>query len=178
MTFPESEDVRRKSLSGHFRIWEDVFNSLEDEAKRKNVSLNTLVNQVLSAHTRDGVLWEEMGSVRLTKDAYRAFLSRIHDDELEELGPVLAHGTPSAMMLARKGSIDLDAVLDHLRFRSRFGWFSMQESQKNGRDTISFIHDFGPRESILLGAYLASLFGTVGVHPKITTTNSSVMVVY
>ena len=39
-----------------------------DEARTHRVSLNTLVNQVLSTHTRDDVLWEEMGCVKIDKD--------------------------------------------------------------------------------------------------------------
>ncbi len=95
------EDSMRKSSSVHFRVWKDVYDSLEDEARTHRVSLNTLVNQVLSTHTRDDVLWEEMGCVKMTKTAFQEFLSRIPDDELDELGSVLAKNTPSAMMLAR-----------------------------------------------------------------------------
>jgi hypothetical protein len=172
----DPEGSARTSVVGHFRVWKDVYDSLEDEARTRRVSLNTLVNQVLSTHTRDDLLWEEMGYVKLTKNAFRAFLSRIPDDELEELGLALSKDTPSAMMLARKGEVNLDAVLDYLRFRSRAGWFSLNESKRSGRDTISFMHDFGPRESVLLRSYFTSLFGLVGVRPKITTTSTSVMI--
>ena len=178
MTAIEAEGSTRTSVVGHFRVWKDVYESLEDEARTRRVSLNTLVNQVLSSHTRDDVLWEEMGYVKLTKIAFRAFLSRIPDDELDELGPVLAKDTPSAMMLARKGAVDLDAILDYLRFRSRSGWFSMHESKGDRKNILSFMHDFGSRESVLLRSYFMSLFGLVGIHPMITTTSSSVMIVY
>ena len=82
------------------------------------------------------------------------------------------------MMLARKGAVNLDAILDYLHFRSRAGWFSLHESKSNGKDILSFIHDFGPRDSVLLRSYFTSLFGLVGINPKITTTDSSVMVEY
>ena len=177
MTSPESEGARRKSLSGHFRIWEDVFSSLEDEARRKNVSLNTLVNQVLSAHTRDEVLFEELGFLKMSKDVYRTYLSLIPDDKLVELGKMNVKGEDT-IMLARKGAVTLDAVLDYLRLLSRFGWFSLNETKRNGKEIISLIHDFGPRESVVLGAFVTSLFALAGVRPKVTTTNSSVMVEY
>jgi len=174
----EVDRYRRASVVGHFRVWEDVYDSLEAEAKTHKTSLNTLVNQVLSTHTRDDLLWEEMEYVKLTKIAFRAFLDRIPDDELAELGAVLANDTPSTMMLARKGVVDLDAVLDYLRFRSRAGWFSMNESKRNGMTTLCFMHEFGPRESLLLRSYFMSLFGLIGIHPKVITSNSSVVVEY
>jgi hypothetical protein len=169
---------RRTSVVGHFRISKDVYNSLEDEARKSGVSLNTVVNQVLTLHSHDDVIWQEIGNVRLSKIAFRAFLSRIPDDELAELGSLLAKDTPSAMMLARTGAVNLDAILDYLHFRSRSGWFSFHESKNNGKEVLSFVHEFGPRDSVLLSSYFTSLFGLVGIHPKVTTTNSSVMVEY
>jgi len=178
MTALRAGGSRRTSVVGHFRISKDVYDSLEDEARKAGVSLNTKVNQVLTVHSHDDVLWQEIGNVRLTKIAFRAFLSRIPDDDLAELGSLLAKDTPSAMMIARTGAVNLDAILDYLRFRSRAGWFSLHESKTNGKDILSFIHDFGPRDSVLLRSYFTSLFGLVGINPKITTTDSSVMVEY
>jgi len=178
MTAHGDEGSNQSSVVGHFRVWKNVYDSLEDEARIRKVSLNTLVNQVLSTYARDDVLWEEMGYVKLTKIAFRSFLSRIPDDELEKLGAVLATNTPSAMMMARKGAVDLDAVLDYLRFRSRFGWFSIRETKRDGREIFCFMHDFGPRDSVLLRCYFKTLFGLIGMNPKITTTSSSVVVEY
>jgi len=178
MTALDVEGSMRASVPGHFRVWKDVYDSLGLEARTRNVSLNTLVNQVLSTHTRDDVLWEEMQCVKLTKIAFRAFLSRIPDEELAGLGTALANDTPSTMMLARRGVVDLDAVLDYLRFRSRAGWFSMNESRRNGRTILCFMHEFGPKESALLRSYFMSLFGLVGVHPKVIASDSSVVIEY
>ena len=176
MTALEVERSTRTSVVGHFRVWKDVYDSLEEEARTRRVSLNTLVNQILSAHTGDDVLWEEMGYVKLTKVAYRALLGGIPDTKLDELGPVMAKGTPSAMMFARKGGVSLDAIMDYLRFRSRSGWFSMVESRRDGREVVCFMHDLGPRESTILRSYFKSLFGLVGVRPTVTAAGSSVVV--
>jgi hypothetical protein len=178
MTAVDVEGLMRASVPGHFRVWKDVYDSLELEARTRKVSLNTLVNQVLSTHTRDDVLWEEMEYMKLTKIVFRAFLSRIPDDELAELGAALANDTPSTMMLARKGVVDLDAVLDYLRFGSRAGWFSINESKRNGRTTLCFMHEFGPRYSVLLHSYFINLFGLIGIHPKVISPDSSVIIEY
>ncbi len=90
----------------------------------------------------------------------------------------MANDTPSTMMLARKGAVNLDAILDYLRFRSRAGWFSMTESKRNGMTTLCFMHEFGPKESVLLRSYFMDLFGLIGIHPKVITPDSSVVVEY
>jgi hypothetical protein len=124
------------------------------------------------------VLFEEEGFVKMTKNTLRVVLSLIPDDKLSEFGRLAAKNGPDARMLARSHCITLDTVLDELRLWSRSGLFSLNEEKKNGNETISLIHDLGPRESVALGAYATGLFALVGVRPKITTTSSSVMVEY
>jgi hypothetical protein len=173
----DAEDTRRTSVSVHFRIWTDVYDSLENEARRRKVNLNTLVNQLLSTDTRDDLQLEEMGFLRMSRDVYRTYLSLIPDDKLKELGALTAK-SEDTVLLARSGTVTLDAVLDELRLLSRVGWNSFQQTKRNGKETISLVHDFGPRRSIVTAAYVTGLFALAGVHPKVTTTHSSVVVEY
>jgi hypothetical protein len=173
----DAEDTSRKSVSVHFRIWTDVYDSLENEARRRKVNLNTLVNQMLSTDTRDDLQLEEMGFLRMSRDVYRSYLSMIPDDKLKELGTLTA-SSEDTVLLVRSGTIDLDAVLDELRLLSRLGWNSFQHTKRNGKETISMVHDFGPRRSIVTAAFVTGLFALAGVHPKVTTTHSSVVVEY
>ncbi len=171
-------DSAKPSVSAHFRVWTDVFESLEEEAKTHKVSLNALVNQLLSSHTRDELLLEEFGYLKMRKDVFRVILAMLPDDKMEELGrQTVSHGS-AAEMLARSGAMNLEAVLENLRVSSRFGWFSVYEKKTGGRRTISLIHDFGPKYSTSLSAAVTSQFALVGIRPKITTTDSSVMVDY
>ena len=83
MTALEVEGSMRRSVSVHFRISTDMYDSLEEEARKKSVSLNTLLNQVISAHTRDDLLFEEEGFVKMTKNTLCVVLSLIQDDKLQ-----------------------------------------------------------------------------------------------
>jgi hypothetical protein len=182
MTALDLEGSTRASVPGHFRVWKDVYDSLEDEARTKRISLNTLVNQVLSNHTRDDLLLEEEGFVKMTKNTLRVVFSLIPDDKLAEFGRLAAKNGPDARMLARSNKITLDTVLDELRLFSRSGWYSLKETKKNGQQVISLMYDIGPttgpRQSVVLSAYVTGLFALVGVRPKITTTSTSVTIEY
>jgi len=178
MTALEVEGPVRRSVSVHFRISKDMYDSLEEEARRKNVSLNTLLNQVVSTHARDDLLFEEGGYVKMTKSTLRAALTLIPDDKLSEFGRLASKIGPDARMLARSQHISADTVLDELRLFSRSGFYSLNEERKNGADVISLIHDLGPRESVALAAYVNGLFALAKVHPRVTTTSSSVMIEY
>jgi hypothetical protein len=173
----EEESLRRRSVGVHFRIWTDVYDSLEDEARKRKVNLNTLVNQMLSTETRDELPLEEMGFLRMSRDVYRVTLGLIPDDKLSEYGRMSAK-SEDTVMLARSGAVTLDAVLDELRLLSRLGWNSFQQTKRNGKETISLVHNLGPRYSLVCGSFVTGLFALAGVHTKVTTTNSSVLIEY
>src|SRR5208282_3989093 len=122
----------------------------------------TLVNQVLSSHTRDDLLFEEGGFGKMTKNTLRVVLSLIPDDKLSEFGRLAAKNGPDARMLARSDCITVDTVLDELRLFSRSGWYSLNEAKRNGKKIISLIYDLGPttgpRQSVALSAYVTGLF--------------------
>jgi hypothetical protein len=174
----DSKVLTKKNTSVHLRIWEDVYDSIEDEAKKRSVSLNMLVNQVLATHTRDERELEEVGFVKVTKSTYRFLLDMVPDDKLREWSKSMLKQSRESLLLARSGAITLDAVLDDLRLLSKSGFFSIDKAKRNGKETISLIHDLGPKASVSLSAYTEALFAQIGVSPKITTTNSSVMVEY
>ena len=178
MSAHEIEASTKKTVPVHLRVWKDVYDSLEEEARTQRTSLNALANQVLATHTRDEKVLREVGFMRLTKASFRCGLGLMPDDKLSEWGMTAAKGVQNTVMMARDGAITLDAVLDDLRLLSRSGWFSMDETKHDGRANICFMHDFGPRWSVVHAAYVAGLFGRIGVRPKITTTDSSVMVEY
>ena len=178
MTVVDTDPPIRTSIPGHFRISKDVYDALEDQAKRHGVSLNTLVNQLLSAYTRDEALYESIGIVKLPKDTYRLMLQLMPDDKLSELGRELIKRWPTTLMLARRGAITTDAILNHLRDTSKMGFFSLYETETNGMKVVSLTHEFGPRYSVVASAALMGLFELVDIHPKITTTDSAVTVEY
>jgi hypothetical protein len=167
---------KKETITGHFRVRRNVYKALEEKAKERKVSMNTLVNQVLSNYTDDQVLFDEIGSVRMSKDAYRAHLSVVPDDKMADLGRILAKTSPRGIMLQRRGVADLEAVLDFLRLQSRFGLWSLSETKRGGKSVITVIHDLGPKESALLAAYLPSLFAIAGIKGKLTVTDSTVLI--
>ena len=169
--------MKRKTVSVHFRLWDDVYNSLQMEARSEKVNLNTLLNQVLSTHTRDDLLLQEEGFVKAPDSTLRATLKLIPDDKLSEWGTTAVQGDVGTRTIARSGAINLDSALEELRFGSRCGWFRLDERNEEKRK-ISLVHEFGPKYSVFLGAAITAGFAQLGLRPKITSTDSSIMIEY
>jgi len=174
----DDESANKGSVSGHFRIWKDVYESLEDEARARKVSLNTLVNQLLSDHTRDEMLYEKAGVVKLPRSTFGLMLEFIPEERLLEFAKEVAKHWPTTMILARKGVITVDGILSQLHDESKMGFVSLYEVRNNGTRRVSLLHEFGQKYSTILGASTESLFALVGVRPKITTTSSLVTIEY
>lgn len=174
MTAFDAKEWSKTSVPGHFRIWKDVYEALDQEARERRITLNTLVNQVLSTYTRDDLLLEEGGFVKVTKSTLRASLALIPDDKLVEFGRLAAQTGSDARMLARSNAINPETILEELRLLSRTGLFTMSETARRGAKIVSLTHDFGPRESVALCSFVESIFSFMDFHPKIKTTSSSV----
>jgi hypothetical protein len=125
----------------------------------------------------EDVSLEEMRFLRMSRAVYRSYLSMIPDDMLAELGRIDGK-SEDVVLLTRSGAITLAAVLDELQLLSRIGWFSYHPRKVNGKETISMAYGLGPRYTVVFSGYLASEFALAGLHPKLTTTSSSVMVEY
>jgi hypothetical protein len=173
-----AEGSGKTTVSGHYRVQEEVYSSLESEAREHKVSLNALVSHVLSDHTRDDSLAEEVETIRVTKDAFRLFLDAISEDRLREIGRLSVNRGADAMMMAVSGAINLDAVLDELNIFSRWSCYSIHHTNANGKRIITLMHVLGPKFSVLLVGYVTALFGQISISPKVKTTNSSVTIEY
>ena len=67
------------------RVREDVKEKLEAECKSKNVSLNTLIGQILSKHVDWDRFAEDVGFAFTSKGDLKAFLESIPEKQIEKI---------------------------------------------------------------------------------------------
>ena len=68
------------------RVREDIKEKLEEECKSKQVTLNTLIGQILAKHVDWDRFTEEVGFVSTSKVALKAFLESIPEKQVETIG--------------------------------------------------------------------------------------------
>jgi hypothetical protein len=177
-TLVSDEGAGKASVTGHYRVAKDVYDSLEAEAHAHGMSLNALVGSILARHAREDWIYEEVEYVRMPKELARMHFGRMSDDELVKSGEFVATHIQNTLLVARDGGITLDAVLNELRHMAEEGWFSIHEDRTNGRRTVTLVHNLGRGYSIASKASNMALFGLVGVHPDITITDSLIKIEY
>jgi hypothetical protein len=77
--------VSENTVTRSFRISETAFLALEEEAKKRNISINTLVNQLFLSFANFDRYFQKFGMTKISKVAYRKTLRSVPDNELTEL---------------------------------------------------------------------------------------------
>lgn len=109
------------------RVKEDVKKKLEEECELKNITLNTLIGQILSKHVDWDRFAENIGFTFTSKVAIKAFLELLSEEQIEKI-------THNQCKDAMKSSIDF--IQGEFNFES----FIKTLDQWIGSSNIPFRH--------------------------------------
>lgn len=167
-----------KTVSRSFRISENAFLALEEEAKKHNISLNTLVNQLFLSYANYDRYFQRLGMLKMSKAAFRKILNAAPEKDIIETANEVAQNSARVIILARYGSISLTGILNYLRSLADYGnFFEYNEAPSSeGRRVITLMHSLGNRFSVYLLAFMKSLFEQIALSPKLTYTEDSITI--
>lgn len=167
--------TRRKTTTRSFRVDKLALEEIEKDAAKAHVSVNTLVNQLLLSHANSGNYFSGFQTVTIPSDAFAYMIQCMSDGCAVEVGRRAAGSIAKSVILAKHGSISLDAILDHLKTVGEYSkFYAYSESDKGGRKVFTLIHSFGPKGSIYFTEYVKTLFKMIELNPKITSTEKAV----
>lgn len=167
-----------KTVTRSFRINEGAFLALEEEARKHNISVNTLVNQLFLSFANFDRHFQKFGMAKISKVSYRKTLKSLPDPEVVELAKEVAQNSGKVVILTRYGTMSLKGVLDWLRDLADYGhWFEYNEVHSpEGRRVITLTHDLGAKFSTFMVTYSRELFGQISLDPKLSSTEDSVTI--
>ena len=171
----DSKDQKRaKTVTRSFRINEAAFAVLEEEAKRRNVSTNTLLNQQLLQYA-NYERFVKVGLVRISSVFFRRLLEAATDEELARVGEAVAIDTPGAVMLEKSGEVTLDTTIEFLQMVSEYsGLYEYSQTKSPNGMVITIIHRLGRKGSVFYSAFFKAIFEAVGYSPKMGTHEHSI----
>jgi hypothetical protein len=151
--------------------------ALEEDARSRNISLNTLVSQLILAHTDWGRFIDKVGAIRSSKEAFRLLLNTSSDEAIIEAARVSGPDTPKSIIITKYGTLSRSTVLNYIRSAAMYGGFAEYTEVENEEKTvITLIHDLGRKGSLFLTNVLESVFGMVNVRYKMSSSEHSVIV--
>lgn len=167
---------KEKTTTHSFRVSDSAFKALEEDSARRNVSVNTLLNQLLVAYTNWGRFLDRVGAIRTSKAAFGTLLNASSDEAIIEAARVSGPDIPKSIILAKHGALSINTILDYVRSATMYGGFAeYSEVESQGKMTITLTHDLGRKGSIFMSSVIESVFGMINIHPKMSSSEHSVI---
>jgi hypothetical protein len=87
-----SDDVQKQTTEGiTFRIPSSSINQLREESKKKQISLNTLVNQIIREHLDWHTFAAPAGLFYTPRSTMSVIISKFTEEEISELAIIIAN---------------------------------------------------------------------------------------
>jgi hypothetical protein len=145
-----NEEKKQTTEGVTFRIPSSAIHQLRQESKKKQVSLNTLINQILKEHLD----WHRYAAQAKLYHVPRSSMSRIIDklteEELSELAIIIAKKDFVDLGLLLRGEFSLSSFLDILETWSRVSSFPYKHELNNDIHNFIIEHGMGKKYSFLI----------------------------
>jgi hypothetical protein len=178
------ENYRRKtkiradpSESVSFRLPYNILYKLRQEAKRKEISVDTLMTQIAKQHTDWYVNASQIGFISVRKSLIMKLLDEIGEDEkIKGIAREVAKGSSDFLLLIKKQyNIPIESALDFIEsWIKESGYPYLHDISGVDQNIHHFViqHDMGLKWSLYLSEIyrdlFEELFSITGVHFDMT----------
>ena len=167
-----------KTVLRSIRLTVEQDKLLEEEAKKKNISVNSLLSKLIKKYAEWDRYAEKFGFVSIGRQGFRQLMDSLSEEAL------VAHGRNVGKMMAPDitrfwfGKLDLESFLSFIESQSKYSGIYQFEAASQGRThTITFHHELGSNYNIVLSNYFdEAIRNIVGVAPKIEMGNNSFVI--
>jgi hypothetical protein len=175
---PTKGSKSKKTVTRSFRISEKSFMALEEDARLHNISVNTLVDQLLDAHADYERFIGKMGMMRMAKLTFRRVLDVAPSDGVAHAAAMHAKDQGKVAAISKYGELNVSNILDGLFLMFIYGgWGEYHEMRSSrGKRVITLVHDLGPNGSVYLLNFVRSIFEEADFVPKITPTEQGIVI--
>ena len=155
-SIPYSNNKRERLIHSSFRLKGDILKSLELVARKKGISLSTLVNQTLENYVTSEMYFEELGFLLMPKDFLSKVINGLTESQAQDLGRTLGSNIAKEYISFFFPIVDKTNLAKFLDL-----WFkrfqSYQHKVENARHYFVVNHEISMNFSIVLKSMLQSL---------------------
>lgn len=164
----------RRTITMTFRIEEGTMDLLRTESENREVSLNTLVNQILRRYVEWDMYEAKVGMLPIAKPVVSALFGEISKDQVVELAKKVGKNAVHDIALFMKSRMDLPSFLSWFEMRMKSSSIEFSRNRlANGTNTYVMRHDLGYNWSLYHKTLLELIFNEVlqkRIDVKITPT--------
>jgi hypothetical protein len=170
--------ANKKTVLRSIRLSVEHDKLLEEDAKKKGLSVNSLLTSLITKYAEWDRYAERFGYVSVGRQGFRSSFDWMTDEALVGHGKEVGGRNAPDIVRFWFGKLDLGAFLSFLAVNSKYGGIYHYEYSSHGsKHVISVQHELGRRYSIVLANYFdQAIRKIVGVIPKVESgENSCVM---
>ena len=162
------EKTRKKTESITFRLESEILHSLRREARRKDVSLNTLASQITKQHTQWHSLAAQAGFISVRKPLLIKLLESQTDEQLKSLARYIALSSNKDLLLMLRKKYNIYSALDMIETWISISGYSYNHDTEdldysNGVHSFIVQHNMGMKWSLFLSELYKNLFEEFGI---------------
>jgi predicted HicB family RNase H-like nuclease len=162
------EKIRKKTESITFRLENEILVSLRQEARRKDVSVNTLVSQIAKQHTHWHSLAAQAGFISVRKPLLTKLFESQNDEEIKSLAKHVASSSNKDFLLMLRRKYNIYSALDMIETWISISGYSYThdiEDLDYSNRLHSFIvqHHMGMKWSLYLSELYKNFFEEFGI---------------
>ena len=167
--------TKEGTVNVSLRISETAYRALQEDAKKRNISLNTIANQIFLAYAEWDRHLSRFEMLKISHPTFAHILKAATEEAIAEAGRVAGADVPPGVILSTKGELSVSSILDWMK---RMGTYSnlidYSEITHAGKTSVTLSHDLGPRWSLFLTSYFDSVFKSADKQVKFTQHPGSV----
>lgn len=146
---------KKSTETASFRIDSDLLQALQQDSTLKQISLNSLVNQVLREYIDWYARAPKLGYLIVRKSLISSMLEKFNEDQIRHLAKVTAKQSREINMLFAS-EYTLSSALRVIEYKMRMSGYVYRKEIRDDHHVYIMEHGMGPKWSL----YLAELFAT------------------
>jgi len=168
-------NLRPKTATASFRLDESALNALQDDARKQNVSVNTMFNQLLLTYANYDRPMKRFHMLKLPASSFMHLLQAATDEAIIKAGNSAGKDVPKTYISAKWGELTAESALDYLRTTAEYtNLFEYSEVVRGGKVNVTLSHDFGAKGSLFLQRYVQAIFEPLVKPPRFLQDENAV----
>lgn len=163
METPSAASQQKLTESVTLRFDKEVLAKLKNEAKDKQISLNTLLNQLAIQHLDWHAHAAKAGFITVRKGKIMKMLEKISEKDIIEIAEYIAKKESKDFVLMLRNEYNIHSSLDVIESWIKIAGYSYRHEVKSAEHSYLIQHDMGRKWSLYLKEQYRFIFEDFGL---------------
>jgi len=163
-----------KKISTSFRIDPETLKKLNSESGKAEVSLNSLVNQILKQHAEWHSKAADAGMVTIFKPMLKHLMSQLDEEDIKNLAQKIAKQEGKDFMMLLSHEYNINTALKLIEIWLKVIKYPYSYEVNDNEHKFFIHHDLGKKYSIYLSSLYENVLNALGAHSTFKVEQNSI----